>query len=352
VIARRDDKRAGRPRGDLDTTLAALGGAAPAEALSALIAGGHDRLPWPGGGSTLARWRAFAAVAHRDLSLAKLFEGHCDALAILHELGADALAAGATGAGRAADTPPRWAVWAAEGSDNHVTVVRRDGDAAVLSGRKGWCSGAHDVERALVTCWDGESGPHLACIDLHSPGVDVQDGGWHAVGMAATRSVPVRLYNSPAALVGDAGDYLARAGFWQGGAGIAACWYGGAVALADALHARASRDDAGRHAALGDVDAALHAAAAALREAAAAIDADPSADAMALALRVRRIVEHAATSVLAIAGESLGAPAYCLDARFARTAADLPVFLRQSHGARDAAALGARIADEVPRWRL
>lgn len=315
----------------------------------------------PGSGATLARWRALAAVARHDLSLAKLFEGHCDALAILRELGGEgqptaAHTDAASGAACASKAAPRWAVWAAEGPANRITIVRRDGDAVAVSGRKGWCSGAHDVERALVTCWDAGAGagarPHLARIDLAAPGVRVLDEAWHAVGMAATRSVPVRFDDAPATLVGDAGAYLARPGFWQGGAGVAACWYGGAVALADALHARASPSDTGRHAALGEVDAALHAAAASLREAAAAIDADPRADAMTLALRVRRVVERAATFVLAVAGEALGAAAYCLDARFARIAADLPVYLRQSHGLQDAAALGSGVVGEGPRWRL
>ena len=55
--------------------------------LAALIEAGFDRLPLPGGGQTLDRWRALAAVAAHDLSLVKLYEGHTDALAIRAELG-------------------------------------------------------------------------------------------------------------------------------------------------------------------------------------------------------------------------------------------------------------------------
>ena len=43
-------------------------------------------LPLPGSGQTLERWRALAGVAAVDLSLAKLFESHTDALAIMAEL--------------------------------------------------------------------------------------------------------------------------------------------------------------------------------------------------------------------------------------------------------------------------
>jgi hypothetical protein len=38
--------------------------------------------------ATLECWRALAAVGAPDLSLAKLFEGHTDALAILHQAAA------------------------------------------------------------------------------------------------------------------------------------------------------------------------------------------------------------------------------------------------------------------------
>lgn len=80
----------------LRAALATLDDATPAEALRALVAAGLDRLPRPGHGATLERWRALAAVGAHDLSLAKLFEGHTDALAILHEAGATALAAQAS----------------------------------------------------------------------------------------------------------------------------------------------------------------------------------------------------------------------------------------------------------------
>lgn len=53
--------------------------------LRELIRHGEADLPLPGRGRTLERWSALAAVAAEDLSLAKLFEGHTDAIAILAE---------------------------------------------------------------------------------------------------------------------------------------------------------------------------------------------------------------------------------------------------------------------------
>jgi hypothetical protein len=71
--------------------------------LPRLLGAGSGRLPLPGRGETLRRWQALADVAAQDLALAKLFEGHTDALAIMAELGAP-------------DPDPAsvWATWAAE----------------------------------------------------------------------------------------------------------------------------------------------------------------------------------------------------------------------------------------------
>ena len=58
-----------------------------ANLLDVLIASGLDKLPMPASGGTLSRWQALATVAQFDLSLAKHYEGHTDALAIMNEIG-------------------------------------------------------------------------------------------------------------------------------------------------------------------------------------------------------------------------------------------------------------------------
>ncbi len=308
--------------------------------LTTLIDAGLDALPQPGEGATLQRWRALGEVAGCDLSLAKLFESHADALAILKELGDPDRA------------PPgrSWAVWASEPPDARVILSATDGNRVTLRGKKAWCSGAAHLSHALMTVWEADgSGPFLAKVGLRQAGVCVSPQGWNAVGMAATGSVDVHFSGATATLVGDAGAYLRRPGFWQGGAGIAVCWYGAAVRLAQALQdaarvpARVGGRDL-RHAALGKVDLALQQTAALLREAAAWIDAHREGDASVWALRVRMSAEACAVEVLHQVGRSLGAAPFCKDAGFARMAADLPVFIRQSGGERDAIAVGERAA--------
>ena len=60
-----------------------------------------ERIPTPGAGLTVQRWRALAELAATDGSLGRLAEGHLDAIAILDELG------------RPAEPGPLRGVWAA-----------------------------------------------------------------------------------------------------------------------------------------------------------------------------------------------------------------------------------------------
>lgn len=322
-------------------------GQAPGAQLAQLIAAGQDQLPLPGRGATLQRWQCLALAAHHDLSLAKLYEGHTDALAILDELRGPAHPGAA------------WGVWCAESRDAGLVLRRAADGQTVLAGRKQWCSGAAVLSHALVSCEDAYGNRRLAAVALHGPGVTITDDGWQAVGMAATASVDVLFDDAPAVAVGEPGEYLSRPGFWYGGAGIAACWYGAAQALAEYLHAAARAQalqphpDPHRLAHLGAVEVALGAAASLLRATARAIDQSRGAYAGRMAMRARLAVEDAASEVLRHATRALGAGPLCRDQRFARLAADLPVFLRQSHAERDLAALGALVTqlEEAP-WAL
>ena len=321
----------------------------PADALLRLIKRGFDRLPLPGSGATLQRWQALAAVASHDLSIAKLYEGHTDALAIMAELGAPHESTHST----------TWGTWAAEVPQGRALIEPLGQGHVRVRGTKCWCSGAADLDHGLLTAWfpDGR-GPQLVRVAMRQTGVTIDSTAWRAVGMADSRSVDVVFAGAVGEPIGAVGEYLSRPGFWQGGAGIAACWFGGASALGAALHRSVLRLPATertgfRLAALGKIDMTLRSTAALLREAATWIDAHPLADASAIALRVRLAAERCALQVLDEVGRSLGAGAFCRDARFARMAADLPVFVRQSHAERDFAALGERAAmSEETAWTL
>lgn len=308
----------------------------PMPSLAQLVEAGLDGLPLPGHGHTLERWRHLAAVAAHDLTLVKLYEGHTDALAIRAELGAPGPVDGS-----------RWGTWCAEPPQARLRFDA-EGAGYRLNGTKSWCSGAAQLSHAVVSGWNADGQPCLACVALDAPGVTITGEGWHAIGMQGTASVDVRFDDVPAQALGWPGDYTRRPGFWQGGAGIAACWWGGASVIGQmAADAIGSRDDPHARAHLGQIDVALTQSAALLRECAAWIDAHPKADAQTWALRVRLACEATADTVMHHAGRALGAGPLCRNPRFARAMADLPVFIRQSHAERDLAALGTRVAGEA-----
>lgn len=337
---------------DLQAFLAALTSPVrqPGEVLLKLVNEGLDRLPYPAGGATLHRWRGLASVAATDLSLCKLYEGHTDALAVIAEVDRVEEAARFT---MPADST--WGMWAAEPPDAKVHINSRTGTQDVrLDGHKAWCSGAAQLSHALITCWDEKGRQQLVAVALNQPGVEITRQGWHAVGMAATASVDVHFEQARGHCIGPPEAYLRRPGFWHGGAGIAACWFGAAQALAEALRAHCNRR-AEPHALahLGALDTALGGAADSLRAGAQWLDTNPYSDAELLVRRLRSQCEFAASQALEHVGRALGASPYCRDEKYAQLLADLPVYLRQSHAERDLAAQGERVADEPEgSWML
>jgi hypothetical protein len=303
--------------------------------MRAVIKEEGDRLPHPGKGQTLRRWQALAEAGAGDLSFAKIFESHTDALAILLELNGHA------------EDDALCAVWAAEPPGEALELETGNR----LIGRKSWCSAAGFVDIALVTVRRGGE-RLLAKVDLRQFGITVDLANWKAVGMRDTQSGVVTFDGVAAEIIGEDGSYTDRPGFWQGGAGIAAVWFGAACAIGERL-SRSTAIHRDPHAAahLGAMDVALSSAKAVLESAAAWIDAQPAADALTVALRARAAVEAAANEVLLRTGRALGPGPMCMDSIHAQRCVDLEVFLRQSHAERDLELLGRSVAGQTP-WRL
>lgn len=289
------------------------------------------RLPLPADGATLVRWEVLARVARSNLTVARVVEAHADALAILAE------------AGQSAPTGSTWGVFAAEAPGSRLDASV-DSDAVTLTGTKPWCSLGADVDHALVTAHVG-SDRQLFQVDLRRPEVRVHPAhGWVARGLRTVVSVPIAFDNAPAAAVGAPGWYLRRSGFAWGGIGVAACWYGGATAVVDAV-VRASAERPGQLSAMhaGSVDLALYSARCVLQDAATSIDAGTVDDPDLLALRVRSVVAQSVEQVLHTAAHALGPAPLAFDAEHAARVADLELYVRQHHGERDLATLGDRL---------
>ena len=244
-------------------------------------------------------------------------------------------------------------MWAANPPGPNVTASRR-GAAWVLDGVKKYCSGARVCTNALVTAAAGD-GPRLFAVTTAELELEPHQGSWPATGMAGSDTLDVGFPGIAAQPVGPPEAYTSRPGFSHGGAGVAACWYGGARAVAQALLGAASKRDVGPHALahLGAVDLGPRTVRAALRQAAGEIDADPGdrrGDGPLRALRARALTEAVASDVLVRTGRALGAGPLSHDEAHSRAVADLTVYLRQHHAERDLARLGELAAGQGADW--
>jgi alkylation response protein AidB-like acyl-CoA dehydrogenase len=293
--------------------------------------------PRPCAGQTLRRFALLARDAYDDLVLGRLVEAHADAVAIITELGgADQIQPG-----------QRWGVWAA-GPANKLRATRSD-SGWQLEGEKHWCSGATLVSHALVDAAT-QDGQRLFAVRLSTPGVRVQPVSWAGPGMSRSDTRAVSFEGAVATAIGDPGDYLDRRGFWAGAIGVAACWHGGTVRIAEALfEAARTSTDAHLMSHLGATQTALFENRSVLAAAASQLDSE-TGDALAvLARSVRTTVEQNATEVIDRVGRALGPRPLAHDRLHAETVADLTVYIRQHHAERDLEQLGRDVAN-TPAW--
>jgi alkylation response protein AidB-like acyl-CoA dehydrogenase len=297
--------------------------------LRTLVAVGDLDLPLPGHGETATRWAALARLGRRDLALARLAEGHTDAVAILAE------------AGRKPVPEVLYGVWAARSGG--TGAVLRDN---VLSGTVRFCSGAHRLDRALIAALDEDRRSVLMEVDLSDARVFTVPGTWMPLGMDASDSPDVMIDNVPVSedmVVGEPGFYLERPGFWLGGLGVAAVWLGGAAGVMDDVLAGLSEPDAHQLAHVGALHTAIRSAEAFLDLSASVVDKDPLGDHQLRAWTGRAAAERAAWEVLDRVPRITGPVPMCRDPRFAQRLADLQVYVRQHHAEKDLAAIGKTV---------
>lgn len=300
------------------------------------------QLPAPGAaaGATLVRWRALAALAAQDLAACKLAEAHWDALTILQDL--------------KVSPPPDariWSVWAAE--NPRAPLQLQSGAAGeVLVGSKSWCSGADITTHALLTCEDAQGEPGFAMVDMRAPGITPQGQGWQALGMRHVATPTVQFERTPATWLGARSVYLQRPGFWHGGAGIAACWYGAACEIAQLLRQRLHAEQPHAAAHLGAMFTQLRAARAMLHQLAQRIDAAPLEPFVEEVQALRGFVRGMATLIIERSARAMGPGPLCTDAAHAQRCADLAVWCTQHHAEKDDEALGRQSQAAAVVWEL
>lgn len=272
-----------------------------------------------------------AAVGRTDIPLARLTEGHVDALRILAE------------ADRAPVPGSLYGVWA---SRSHRTglVARPTAAGWSLSGTLRFASGAGIVDRALVPVWPNPH-EHLL-VDVDVTGWVADASQWQTRAMQVSRSHTFVLADHQVdrdAEVGDPGFYLGRRGFFPGGVGVAAVWAGGAARLLDLVldHAASAAPSAGRSMRVGHVRIELAAAQALVVVAGEMLQTHSNPDLRQLSALTRSGVAAAVQRTVDHVRQLAGAAGLAYATDLTRAVDDLDLYVRQLNPDSEAEALGA-----------
>lgn len=309
--------------------------------------------PRPGEGNSAGLWELLSSVTAVDVAAGRVLEPHLDALAILAQAGG-----GGVPADPAGEPAGAWGVFAAEAQGMRLDAETADG-RFVLSGSKPWCSLAAQLDGAVVTAHVAGNGRTAFAVDLKDPGVSCEVPAWSSRGLREIPSGTVRFDRVAARPLGEPGWYFSRPGFAWGGMGVAACWLGGAVALArDFSSVLAAAAEGGREpdqialAHLGETDRTITALTQYLARTAERIDAGDLAGpgAWGEALRVRGMVAAAVERIQVLVSQNLGPGPLAFNEAYGKRMADLSLYVRQHHAMRDDAQLGALTLKGDRQW--
>ncbi|MFJ6537971.1 acyl-CoA dehydrogenase family protein [Paenarthrobacter sp. NPDC091711] len=312
--------------------------------------------PKPGEGNTAKLWELLASVTAVDVAAGRVLEPHLDALAILAQA---EVQAGADG-----EHEGTWGVFAAEGPGMKLEAKRTVNGGYVLNGSKPWCSLAAQLDGAVITAHTEENSRAAFAVDLKHQGVTAETPAWTSRGLKEIPSGTVHFDQVKARPVNQGSWYFKRPGFAWGGMGVAACWLGGAVAVArdyaDALTKAAANGrepDQIALASLGEIDRILATTTSYLAQTAERIDAgelegaDPDGPSpWPEALRIRGTVAAAVERVQTLVTQNLGPAPLAFDEAYGKRMADLSLYIRQHHAMRDDAQLGALALKGDRRW--
>lgn len=269
-------------------------------------------------------------IGRRDLPLARLVEGHVDAVQIVRRYGS---AAQVEVLGRALARGATLGVWNAGWPGEALRL-----DDGRLSGGKSYASGAGVLSHALVTA-DTSDGVQLLLLDLSRIPPAVDSDWWRVIGMQRSETHRVRWDHAPvidADRIGRPGCY-AREPFFSGGALRFVAVHAGGVAgicnlSRDHLVAAGRADDPFQAARLAELFALAEGAAAIVRRTARlwfenAEEGDEPRLARVAAARLA--VADAAERAMVVEREAVGLASQFHSHPLSAMLSDLAVYLRQ-----------------------
>ena len=279
------------------------------------------------------------ALGRADLSVARVYEGHVNAMQLVARYGSDCQQKRAE---ETADRGGMLGVWGADDPGDPGRLVEAKGNR-VLAGRKTFASGAGVVELAVIAVKTEGGATQIVLVDGHKLAGRFDVSWWQPIGMQATNSFAVDLTNITVGkqdLLGSLGDYHEQPFFGAGAIRFVAGHLGGALAVGDAT--RNHLVQSGRHGdphqalRLGQMTAELEAAFCYVR--AAYVRVAPSIAWTAcersltdplIADSARVHMEGAAERIMALATRTVGCAGLMTTHPLARSLCDLTVYLRQ-----------------------
>ena len=271
-------------------------------------------------------------LGRANLAVARLFEGHVNAVKLAMLYGAPQTQARVERAVRAGAL---MGVWGADGAQ--PVSVRAEGDRLRLDGAKRFASGLGLVSLAVLSATDADGAIRLVLAPVDDPG-RADTATWRVSGMRATASGDFDasgLVLAPDALLGGPGDYHLEPHFQGGVWRYAAAQLGGIEALVEAMRAdlAARRRLSDPHQAARFARAAMACESARLwvREAALSVEAPGATpNSVTRAVLARLVVERAASETMTEVDRALGAASFFTDHPVERLRRDLAFYLRQA----------------------
>jgi alkylation response protein AidB-like acyl-CoA dehydrogenase len=280
----------------------------------------------PGGASEL--FALLRLIGQGNLAVGRIFEGHANAIKLIHTFGSEAQIERASADLRAGHL---FAIWNAE-TQAGIRIL----DENKLSGSKAFCSGAGHVTRALLTAKD-RCGTRMLLIPLE-PGERVGSTAVALHGMRATQTASVQfdgLVVSTHDFIGTTDDYTREPTFSAGAWRTSAVTLGGLDSLVaemqQQLRARNRHEDPHQLARMGNALIARETARLWIERAARMEESIGSSPATITGyVNLARVaVESAALEIIRLVQRSLGLSAFLQTNPVERLMRDLAIYLRQ-----------------------
>ncbi len=272
------------------------------------------------------------ALGSRDLSFARLYEGHINALKLVKKFGTESQMSIVSQSVKAGHI---FAIWNTE--FNHKLQLIPFNDGYKLVGRKVFASGVGKIQRALVTAHDENGNMLMVMIEPDNSPNNVNFSNWRFNAMVATGTGEIDLTGIKVTqdqIIGYSGDYFKEPDFSAGAWRTLAAQTGAIKTLCALFKQHIIKNHHSEHpvqrARLGDMLIAYQTSHQwVLKCAELAENNGNIKDAIAFVNLARRAVTEAAEAAMSIILKGIGARAYTLENPVEQFCRDLSFYLRQ-----------------------